>query len=101
MATSVLRDKGFEVYPLGIRQGDIGSSEIILDRPVLNDVDTVTLYVGPGRQADWLDYIKGLSPKRVVFNPGTENEAVYSDLEGVGIAHEEACTLVLLSRGVF
>ena len=101
MATSVLRDKGFEVFPLGIRNGNIGSSEIITTRPSVENVDTVSMYVGPGRQADWMDYIKELKPKRVVFNPGTENPAIYATLDQLGIASEEACTLVLLNRGVF
>jgi predicted CoA-binding protein len=101
MATSVLRDNGFDVYPLGIRAGEIGSSAILLDRPVLEEIDTVTMYVGPRIQVDWFDYIRALKPKRVIFNPGTENSSVYNELDQLGIAYEEACTLVLLNRGAF
>lgn len=64
-------------------------------------VDTVTLYVGPERQPAVLDALLALKPKRVIFNPGTENPAVYPRLQQAGIAVEEACTLVLLSTNQF
>ena len=101
MASAMLGEHKHEVVPLGIRGGKVGKLDIVLERPELSDVDTVTLYVGPGRQSDWLDYILSLSPKRVIFNPGTENPEIYNRLEHNGISHEESCTLLLLKRGVF
>ncbi|MGB5274760.1 MAG: CoA-binding protein, partial [Flavobacteriaceae bacterium] len=38
-----------------------------------------------------------LNPKRVIFNPGTENPELYRLLEEQGIMAIEACTLVLLA----
>jgi uncharacterized protein len=64
-------------------------------------VDTVTLYVGPARQPDLLEGIIGLKPRRVIFNPGTENPAVYSRLKNADIEPIEACTLVMLRTGQF
>lgn len=64
-------------------------------------VDTASLYVGPERQPAILDALVALKPKRVIFNPGTENPAVYSRLQQAGIAVEEACTLVLLASNQF
>ncbi len=68
---------------------------------VAETVDTVTLYVGPQRQEGLFEQIIRLHPKRVIFNPGTENPAVYELLESSGIESIEACTLVLLRTGQF
>jgi predicted CoA-binding protein len=59
-------------------------------------VDTVTLYIGPQHQPEWYDYILGLKPKRIIFNPGTENDEFEQLAEAKSVEAEEACTLVLL-----
>lgn len=64
-------------------------------------VDTVTLYVGPARQGPVIDAILARPPRRVIFNPGTENPEACARLDAAGIAHEDACTLVLLRTGQF
>lgn len=64
-------------------------------------VDTLTLYIGPGRSAEVADDIVRLRPGRVIFNPGTESAALEAQLDAAGIRHEEACTLVLLRTGQF
>ena len=71
--------------------------DIITDKPGLQNIDTVTLYVGPDNQAPWIDYIISLKPKRIIFNPGTENIEFETLAESKGIEALEACTLVLLS----
>jgi|SRR5690554_6418742 len=96
VATNRLKQAGHEVVPVGLRTGMIGDVEIHKDFPEIEDVDTVTLYVGPKNQDYWKDYIYSLNPKRVIFNPGTESE-FQNELEARGIEATEACTLVLLS----
>ena len=64
-------------------------------------IDTVTLYVGPQRQPAYYDYILSLKPRRVIFNPGTENEEFYKILKDNNIEAEVACTLVLLGTGQY
>ncbi|HNU58541.1 MAG TPA: CoA-binding protein, partial [Aquaticitalea sp.] len=64
-------------------------------------VDTVTLYMRPNRQVGYYDYLVSLKPKRVIFNPGTENPEFYRLLEKEGIDVEVACTLVLLGIDQF
>ena len=64
-------------------------------------IDTVTLYIGPDRQPEVIRQILAVHPQRVIFNPGTENPAVYGRLREAGIEVEEACTLVLLATGQF
>jgi predicted CoA-binding protein len=64
-------------------------------------IDTVTMYVGPARQTEVIDEIINLAPKRVIFNPGTENPLEYGRLRDAGINVIEACTLVLLRTNQF
>jgi predicted CoA-binding protein len=100
-ATISLLNHHHTVYPVGIKKGTIHNLEIITDKPIIHDVDTVTLYVGPNNQPDWYDYILSLKPKRIIFNPGTENDELVSLAKANGIATEIACTLVLLSTNQY
>ena len=82
--------------------------ETILDRKVYarasdvaEKVDTVTMYVGPARQQGLMEQIIAINPKRVIFNPGTENPAAYDQLQAAGIEVIEACTLVMLRTRQF
>lgn len=96
-ATISLQKHLHTVYPIGIRKGTINGLEIITDKPLLENIDTVTLYVGLDNQPAWIDYILSLKPKRIIFNPGTENPDFEALAQSKGIKTEEACTLVLLS----
>ena len=60
-----------------------------------------TPYIGPQHQEEWYDYLIGLKPKRIIFNPGTENPAFEKKANEAGIETEEACTLVLLRTHQF
>jgi len=99
LATVKLRSQGHEVVPVGIKKGMIGDLEIVNGRPLPGDIDTVTLYLGPERQQEYYDYILSLKPKRIIFNPGTENDELAALAEANGIETVEACTLVMLSIG--
>jgi predicted CoA-binding protein len=90
-----------EVKAIGLRQGHIDSVEIETGHPVYTDIDTVTLYINPKRQPEYYDYILSLNPKRVIFNPGTENPEFERMLSEKKIEATEACTLVLLSTGQY
>lgn len=98
-ATVSLLNYGHKVYPIGLRSGSINSVSIITERPEIQNVDTVTMYVGPQNQLGWEDYILSLNPKRIIFNPGTENPEFKAKAEALGIECIEACTLVMLSIG--
>jgi predicted CoA-binding protein len=98
-ATIALQAKGHEVIPVGIKDGNINGLDIFKGQPNVEDVDTVTLYVGPKNQTEWMDYVISIKPKRVVFNPGTENPAFEQILQKNNIETIEACTLVMLSIG--
>ncbi|HTE30180.1 MAG TPA: CoA-binding protein [Chryseolinea sp.] len=98
LAANMLKEYQHEVVPMGIKKGEVAGKEILnlRERPVVDNVDTVTLYIGPQHQPEWYDYILSLHPKRIIFNPGTENETFEALAEAKGIEVEEACTMVLL-----
>jgi len=98
-ATIALQSHRHQVVPVGLKEGEINGIKILKDKPPVEDVDTVTLYVGPQNQPAWYDYILSLKPKRVIFNPGTENEEFEKKLKENKIEPVEACTLVMLSIG--
>ena len=97
IAIKRLLDKNYEVKAIGSKQGLIGIVRIETGKPPYKDIDTVTLYLNPERQAEYYDYIISLQPKRVIFNPGTENPELVKLLKKNNIEAEIACTLVLLS----
>jgi predicted CoA-binding protein len=102
-AASLLKRYGHEFVPIGIKRGEVLGQPIqdIRTFPVLQDVDTVTLYVRAELQAPYYDYILGLKPRRIIFNPGTENYEFEKMAEEQGVDPIEACTLVMLRTGQF
>lgn len=98
LAAEMLTDYKHEIVPVGIKRGEVLGSQIlnIREKPVIKDVDTITLYIGTQHQPEWYDYLLGLRPKRIIFNPGTENAAFERMAEEKGIEAIEACTLVML-----
>jgi hypothetical protein len=96
-AIKMLRSYRHPVVAIASRPGKVEDVAFDTDRKKYQDIDTVTLYVGPQNQAGIYDYVISLHPKRVIFNPGTENAEFTAKLSDAGIHYEEACTLVLLS----
>lgn len=87
---------------MGIRKGEVGGQPIITDKEQkIEGVDTVTLYVGPQNQPTWYDYIISLQPKRIIFNPGTENRELEQMAEDAGIETMHHCTLVMLASSTY
>ncbi len=97
IATRRLLSAGHETIPMGLRAGQIEGTDIILEQILLEDVDTVALYLNPLRQEAYYDYILGLKPKRIIFNPGTENPVLARLARENGIESVFACMLVMLS----
>ena len=85
------------VEAIGVRVGEVCGVSIQKGFPVLDNIDTVTLYVGKKNQPVYYDYIVSLNPRRVIFNPGTENPEFEKILKDNGINVLSACTLVMLS----
>lgn len=103
LAANMLKQYQHEVIPLGIKAGQVAGADIldIRQKPAVDGVDTITLYIGPQRQPEYYDYLLSLKPRRIIFNPGTENEEFAKKAESQGVEVEEACTLVLLRSRQF
>jgi len=103
LAANMLKEYNHEVVPIGIKTGEVAGASIlnIREKPKIEGVDTVTLYIGPRHQPEWYDYLLGLKPRRIIFNPGTENDEFEKRAEAAGVEVEEACTLVLLRSRQF
>lgn len=97
LAITQLVEKGHSVLAIGQNAGEVAGVKIQTKAIPLKNIDTVTLYLNPSRQRDYYNYIVEAKPKRVIFNPGTENPEFYQLLELNNIKVEVACTLVLLT----
>lgn len=89
------------VVAIGKQKSKVGNTEILNIKEPISDIDTVTLYLNPQNQKPYYDYILGLHPKRIIFNPGTENEELETLASKKGIEVLEGCTLVMLSTGQY
>jgi uncharacterized protein len=101
LAVNKLRQYGHPVVAIGKRAEQVGDVKIETSQMHFNDVDTVTLYLNAANQKAYYDYIFSLRPKRLIFNPGAENDELYTLAKQQQIEPQEACTLVLLSTGQF
>ncbi len=90
-----------ETTAFGIRGGTVSGVQINDNLGDFQNIDTVTLYLNPKNQKEYYQQIMDLNPKRVIFNPGTENPEFYKILENAGVEVEVACTLVLLATGQY
>lgn len=101
LALKRLRSANYPVVAIGRKTGQVGDVEILKQKDPVEGVDTITLYLNPANQKEYYDYILSLKPRRIIFNPGTENP----ELEQLAIENNiepiEACTLVMLSTGQY
>src|SRR6202012_1088666 len=89
------------VVALGNKKGTIGAVAIETEKKPWENIDTVTLYLNPTLQKEYYQYILSLHPRRIIFNPGTENDELHELAQQNGIEAKEACTLVMLSTGQY
>lgn len=101
MAAERLVRHGHEIEMLGKRPDTIFGKTINTEPIPFDDIDTITLYLSAKNQEEYYDYIISLKPKRVIFNPGTENPVLTRLLTENGIEWEQACTLVMLGTNQF
>ncbi|GGE60594.1 hypothetical protein EV200_1051 [Pedobacter psychrotolerans] len=100
-AAHMLTRFNHEIINVGIKKGEVAGVAIEQPDEIHQDIDTITLYIGPALQPQYHDYILETKPKRVIFNPGTENYELEKLLNQHGIEPLEACTLVMLSTGQY
>ena len=96
-----LVSKNQPTVAIGLRKGAIAGVTIETEKNLFKEVHTVTLYLNPKRQKEYYNYIISLNPKRVIFNPGTENFDLVHLLKENNITYEFSCTLVLLATNQY
>lgn len=107
MAINKLVTNNHEVIAIGLKKGTVAGIEILtskndeLQSLNVTDIHTVTLYLNSKRQEPYYEFIISLNPKRVIFNPGTENLDFMRLLDKNRIKYEVACNLVLLSTNQY
>ncbi|MBC2839180.1 CoA-binding protein [Robiginitalea sp. SC105] len=101
LAMKRLAEAGVDTVAFGLVEGRDHGIEITRNLSDFQGIHTITLYMNPRRQEPFYQAIVDLAPKRVIFNPGTENREFYNLLKKKGIQAEEACTLVMLSMGTY
>ncbi len=101
MAINRLNNYSHSVVALGLKEGEVSGVKIQTKQIPFTNVDTVTLYLNPQRQREYYNYILSLEPKRVIFNPGTENPEFYQLLRQNNVEIEVACTLVMLATNQY
>lgn len=100
-AITKLVKNGNTVVGIGKKTGVIAGININTNLVFINAVDTVSIYLNKVNQKDFYNYVVLLKPKRVIFNPGAENEEFEVILKSHNIFFERACTLVLLGLGKY
>lgn len=98
-AANMLVKHGHPIVPVGIKKGEVAGKPIQNIQSAIENVDTITLYIGTKNLPPLFDYIIGLNPKRIIFNPGTENDTLIQLATSKGIETVVGCTLVMLSTG--
>lgn len=101
IAVKLLNKKGVPVVPLGLKQGLINAIPIETERRQFEGIHTITLYIGPQRQPEYYNYLLGLNPQRIIFNPGTENVEFMERAEKANIEVVQYCTLMMLHAGAY
>lgn len=101
LAIKRLRSYGHPVVAIGRKHTIVADVTIEKEKIPFDNVDTVTLYLNPFHQKEYYNYILSLQPKRIIFNPGAENDELAEMAQKNNITTLEACTLVMLSTGQY
>src|SRR5690349_8586885 len=101
LAINSLRRHGHAVVAIGRKNTRVADVTVTKEQEHFENIDTVTLYLNPRNQREYYDYILSLQPKRIIFNPGTENDELVEKARKKGIQTKEACTLVMLSTNQY
>jgi uncharacterized protein len=101
LAANKLVRYGHEIINVGIKKGEVAGVPIEKPEYIHSEVDTITMYVGSRNQESLYNYILSINPKRIIFNPGTENPELELLAEQKGIEVVLGCTLVMLSTGEY
>lgn len=102
-AATFLNRMKFPFVPIGIKKGNVLGEDILplREKPEIDDIHTITMYMNQDHQREWEDYFLSLKPQRIIFNPGAQNPSFFKKAEALGIDCLNACTLVMISTGQY
>lgn len=100
-AMKMLKEYGHPISAIGGRENEFDGTKILAGHPTLEEIDTITMYMGEARQSEHEEYLLSLKPRRIIFNPGAENISLSKKASEQGIEVIEACTLVMLRTGQY
>ena len=95
-----LNEMNHKIFAFGNRPGKVMGIEISTKFPI-EEIDTLTIYLSSKNQKQYYKDIINLNPKRIIFNPGAENEELHILAHEKGIEVINSCTLLMLSVGSF
>lgn len=101
IAMRMLKAYDHPIAAIGGRENEFEGTKIHAGHPELEEIDTITMYMGAARQGEHEEYLLSLQPRRIIFNPGAENRALARKAKAQGIEVIEACTLVMLRTGQY
>jgi uncharacterized protein len=101
LAVHRLLSAGHPVVAIGRKNTMVSHVPVETEKIPFENIHTITLYLNPMHQKEYYEYIISLHPKRILFNPGTENDELAELAMANGIQVQEACTLVMLSTGQY
>ncbi len=101
LCMQALTRNGFEAVGIGLKEGKVGDVPVLKGSPDLEGIHTITMYMNDMRQQEFHDYLLGLNPKRIIFNPGAENQELASLARARDIEVVENCSLVMMSLGQY
>lgn len=101
-AMKMLEEYGHKVHLVTPKTSPIEDHPVYASlQDVPEDLDTVTMYVGEKTSDQLVNDLISKSPKRVIFNPGSENRRLEAELKKRNIEVVHGCTLVMLRSGQF
>lgn len=100
-AAQMLSEHGIPAIGIGKQEGTLFKMQISNSKYNYTDIHTVSIYLSPGNQEPYIDYILNLKPARLIFNPGTENPILEKPALKAGIEVLHHCTLVMLMNGEY
>ncbi len=101
-AVSMLIEYGYNAIPVHPSGRSVNGLETLKSLSEIKlPIDTLSIYVNASLSSSMQDEILKLSPGRIIFNPGTENDDLEKICKENNIEVERACTLVLLRTGSF
>lgn len=100
MAGKFLHNKGFQLHAVAQKKGQLDGLDIHDASNPPDHADTISVFLNQGRQKNYYDYILNLHPKRIIFNPGTENPELIELATQRNIQIIKGCTIAMLMNGV-